>query len=262
MNKKNYLTREEQILFATIKKTDIIDNSFIKEIFPNYTSQKINKICHKLMIKGYLHKIKRGVYIVNETPSDKPIIKDPFKIAPYLNKGYIGFSSALRLYDLISYEPFTIFIVTPKKSKEIEIENYLYKIVSMGKKATGVTYHKDVYISNIEKTFFDCFYKPQYAGGYREIIKALTNNYDIKWDRLLKYFETFASDALFQRSGYILNLLIEKNSINPPKYFIKEFKAHIGNTTKLVPAKKSKGRYIKQWKLIDNIGKKTLLSEE
>jgi len=262
MNKKNYLTREEQILFSTIKNTDVINNDFIKEIFPTYSSQKINKICHQLMSKGYLHAIKRGAYIVNEIPSKKPVIRNPFKIASHIQKGYIGFSSALRLYDLISYEPFTIFIVTPKKSQEIEIENYVFKIVSMGKKATGATYHKNIYISNIEKTFFDCFYKPQYAGGYREIIKALSNNHSMKWDQLLNYFERFASDALFQRSGYVLELLIEENMINPPKYVIKEFKTHIGNTTKLIPSKKSKGRYIKQWKLVDNIGEKILLSEE
>jgi len=261
MNKNNYLSRVEQIFFSTIKKTDIIDNSFIKEIFPNYSSQKINKICHKLLSKGYLHTIKRGAYIVNETPSTKPIITDPFKIAPYVNKGYIGFLSALRHYDLINYEPFTIFIVTPKKSQEIEIGNYLFKTVSMGEKATGVTYFKNVYVSTIEKTFFDCFYKPQYAGGYREIINALSNHPKIRWDQFLNYFERFASDALFQRTGYILDLLIERNMINPPKKLIKTFKNHVRNTTKLLPSKKSKGRYVKQWKLLDNIGKEILLSD-
>lgn len=261
MDKKNYLTGEEQNIFSTIKKTDILDNEFIKEIFPNYPSQKINKICHKLIRKGYLYPIKRGAYIVNETPSEKPIINNPFKIAAHINKGYIGFSSALRLYNLISYEPFTIFIVTPKKSQELKIGNYIFKTVSMGKKATGTTYYENIYTSTIEKTFFDCFYKPQYAGGYREIIKALSLTKTIKWDELLNYFERFASDALFQRSGYILELLIQKKQINPPKYFIKKFKSHIRNTTKLIPTKKTRGKYIRQWKLVDNIGKTTLLSE-
>ena len=98
MNENNYLTKNEQIIFSTIKKTDAIDNSFIKELFPMYPSEKINKICHNLLSKGYLYQIKKGVYIVNETPSKKPIITNPFKIASYLYKGYIGFSSALRVY--------------------------------------------------------------------------------------------------------------------------------------------------------------------
>lgn len=260
MDKKNYLTREEQHLYSTIKKTDVIDNSFIKELFPKYSSQKINKLCHHLTKKGYLHRIKRGVYLINEPPAQTPIIKDPLKIAPYINKGYIGFSSALRLYDLTSYEPFTIFIIHPTKSEEITMGNYVYKTVSMGKRATGATFYKNLYVSNLEKTFFDCFFKPQYAGGYQEIMYALSNKPRIQWDKFLDYFERFASSSLFQRSGYILELLEEKNMISPPSYIFDTFKKHIGNKTRLLPSKKAKGSYVRQWKLVDNIGKNNLIT--
>jgi len=260
MQKKNYLSKEEQIIYTVISKTDVIDHIQIKEIFPNYSSQKINKLCHNLISKGYLYPVKRGIYIVNENPSEKPVISNPFKLASYINKGYIGFSSALRLYDLISYEPFTIFIVTQHKSKELTVGNYLFKTVSMGQKATGTTFFKNVYVSTIEKTVFDCFYKPQYAGGYREFVKALTNIKKINWNQVLLYFNNYASNSLFQRTGYILELLQEEQYIDPPKHILKEFKRHIGNTTKLIPGGTSKGKYVKQWKLVDNLGKKTILS--
>ena len=260
MQKKNYLTKEEQIIHSTIKKTDIIDNVHIKEIFPHYPTKKINKICHSLLSKGYLYPIKKGVYLIHETPSKDPMIRNPFKLALHINKGYLGFSSALRLYDLIPYEPFTIFIVTTKKSQELQIGEYVFKTVSLGKRATGTTYYKNVYTSTIEKTIFDCFYKPQYAGGYTDFIQALTNFNNIKWNQLLNYFERFASDALFQRTGYILELLTDENYLHPPEYVMKKFKQHIRNTTKLLPTKTSKGTYIKQWKIVDNIGKKILLS--
>jgi len=260
MQKKNYLSKEEQIIYSIINKTDVIDHTQIKEIFPNYSSQKINKLCHNLISKGYFHPVKRGVYIVNEAPSEKPVISNPFKLVSYINKGYIGFSSALRLYDLMSYEPFTIFIVTQNKSNELTVGNYLFKTVSIGKKATGATFYKNVYISTIEKTVFDCFYKPQYAGGYREFVKALTNIKKIDWDQVLNYFNKFASNSLFQRTGYILELLQNENYIHLPKHILKEYKKHIGNTTKLIPSGTSNGKYIKQWKLVDNLSKKTILS--
>ena len=260
MQKKNYLSKEEQIIYSALHKTDIIDVIQIKEIFPNYSPQKINKLCHNLILKGYFYPIKRGVYIVNDFPSEKPLISNPFKLASYINKGYIGFSSALRLYNLITYEPFTIFIVTQNKSRELTVGNYLFKTVSMGKKATGTTFFKNVYVSTIEKTVFDCFYKPQYAGGYGEIIKALTNIKKINWYQILTYFNNFASNALFQRTGYILDLLYKNDSGNIPKYLIKEFNKNIKNTTRLIPSGPSKGKYIKKWKLIDNLGEKTILS--
>lgn len=258
MHKKNYLSKEEQIIFSIVNKTDIIDNEQIKEIFPNYSFQKINKLCHNLISKGYFYPVKRSVYIVNDISTNKPIISNPFKLASYINKGYIGFSSALRLYDLIGYEPFTIFIVTKNKSSELNIGNYLFKTVSIGKKATGATFYRNVYISTIEKTVFDCFYKPQFAGGYRELAKALINIKKINWDQVLIYFNKFASNALFQRTGYVLELL--KENIQLPNHILKEFRKHVGNTTKLIPNKVSKGKYIKQWKLLDNLGKKIILS--
>jgi predicted transcriptional regulator of viral defense system len=260
MQKKNYLSKEEQIVFSILNKTDIIDNEQIKEIFPNYSSQKINKLCHNLLSKGYLYAVKRGTYIVNDVSSKKPVINNPFKLASYLNKGYIGFSSALRLYDVISYEPFTIFIITKNKSNEKNIGNYLFKTVSIGEKATGATFFKNVYVSTIEKTVFDCFYKPHYAGGYREFAKALTSIKKINWDQVLLYFNKFASKSLFQRTGYILELLQDQENIHLPKHILKDFKKHVGNTTKLIPSRASKGKYIKQWKLLDNLGEKTILS--
>ncbi len=66
MHKKNYLTKEEQIIFTIINKTDIIDNEQIKEIFPNYSSQKINKLCDNLISKGRSYPVKRQIYIVND----------------------------------------------------------------------------------------------------------------------------------------------------------------------------------------------------
>ena len=108
---------------------------------------------------------------------------------------------------------------------------------------------------------FDCFYKPQYAGGYREFAKALINIKKINWDQVLTYFNNFASDSLYQRTGYILELLQDEQYIHLPKHILKEFKKHIGNTTKLIPSGIHKGKYIKQWQLVDNLGKKTILPE-
>jgi predicted transcriptional regulator of viral defense system len=261
MQKKNYLSPEEQILFTTIQTVDVITHDHIKELFPTYASQKINKLCHTLLSKGYLYPLKRGVYLINDIPSTQPLIKNPFLITPYISTGYLGFSSALRLYDLIDYESFTLFIVTTNKSQETQIGNYLFKTVAIGKKATGTTFFKNVYVSTIEKTIFDCFYKPQYAGGYRELVKALTNINKINWNQVLTYFTKFASDALHQRTGYILDLMHQQHLIHLPASLLQEFQKRIRNNTKLLPEGPPHGTYHKKWKLLDNLGETTILSE-
>jgi predicted transcriptional regulator of viral defense system len=258
MLKKNYLTPDEQILYSAISTTEITDHDTIHDLFPTYTLQKINKLTHSLISKGYLYPLKRGSYLVNPRPSKQPIINNPFTIAPYITKGYLGFSSALRLYDLLDYEPFTIFIVTKEKSQHTTIGNYVYQTIAMGRKATGATYYKNLYISTLEKTIFDCFYKPQYAGGYPEIVKALLHIDHLDWTKVRYYFQSFASDSLYQRTGYILDLLQKEKQVHIPKTLIHEFQRHARTMTRLVPSRSSHGVYHNQWKLLDNVGTQTL----
>ncbi len=245
------------MIFNAISSVDIVDSNEIMDIFPNLKSYQVNKVCSSLSSKGYLHRLKKGVYLVQKKPSDIPIVKNAYKIALTLFKGYIGFSSALRFYDLIDYEPFTIFVVTGNKSMEKTIGEYTFKSVAMGNKATGMTYHNGMYISTIAKTFFDCFYKPQYAGGYSTITNALYDA-DINWNEFLGYFE-LASNSLCQRTGYVLDLLGDATNVVPTDV-LDYFKKRIKNNARLLPSGMSKGKYVKEWMVLDNLGKENILS--
>ncbi|NJE47922.1 hypothetical protein E3E35_11070, partial [Thermococcus sp. GR7] len=120
MMKNYYLSRTEQELISVLKATDIISAQEIKELFPGLSENMIKKVLLSLVRKGYLYRLKRGLYLVNEEPG-KPLIKNPYWIALALFTGYVAFSSALRLYGFIEYEPFTIFVATPRKSGKREI---------------------------------------------------------------------------------------------------------------------------------------------
>lgn len=257
MIKNIYLSKQEQMVFNVISSADMAYTDEMEDIFPILKPHQINKICYSLSSKGYLYRLKKGIYLVQKKPSQFPAIKNPYKIASALFKGYIGFSTALRLYDLIDYEPFTIFIVTENKSIEKIIGEYTFKAVAMGGKARGMTHYKDVYISTIAKTFFDCFYKPQYGGGYSTITKAL-HDADVDWDEFLDYFDV-ASSSLCQRTGYVLEVLSQAAG-KIPEEVLQYFRTRIKNNTKLLPSAGGKGHYIKRWMLLDNLGKENILS--
>jgi predicted transcriptional regulator of viral defense system len=257
VTENTYLNRQEQMIFNAISSADIVNSNEIKDIFPGLKPYQVNKVCSSLSSKGYLHRLKKGVYLIQEKPSNIPVIKNAYKIALAMFKGYIGFSSALRLYDLIDYEPFTIFVVTRNRSMEKIIGEYTLKYVAMGDKATGMTYYNGVYVSTTAKTFFDCFYKPQYGGGYSTITKALYDA-DIDWNEFLGYFG-LASSSLCQRTGYVLDLLGDATSV-VPNDVLDNFKNRIKNNTRLLPSGSSKGKYIKEWMVLDNLGKENILS--
>ena len=177
------------MVFNEISALKIGYSKEVEEIFPNLKPSQTNKICSYLSSKGYLHRLKRGIYLVQERPSAVPVIRNQYKTALALFKGYIGFSSALRVYDLLDYAPFTIFVVTVNKSREKRVRKYTFKAVPIGKRAVGLTYHKGIYLSTISKTFFDCFLQ-----------------------------------------------------------------------TAILPSGKAGGKYIKEWKVLDNLGKENTLS--
>ena len=244
------------MIFNLIATLDMTYSEEIEEIFPDLKPHQINKICSNLSSKRYLHRLKKGIYLVQERPSAVPVIKNPYKIALALFKGYIGFSSALRVYNLLDYAPFTIFVVTVNKSREKRVGDYTFKAVAMGKRAVGLTHYNGIYISTISKTFFDCFYKPQYCGGYSVITKAL-NDVEFDWDEFIRYFR-FTSDSLCQRTGYVLELIGEETGKKIPA--LDHLRKRVRNNTKLVPSGKAGGKYIKEWKVLDNLGKGNILS--
>ena len=257
MIKNTYLSRMEQSLFDIIRESNvnIISNEQIKDLMPN---KNINKLCSSLMKKGYFHKIKRGIYIIQFTPSKRPIIADPYLIALNTYRGYLGFSTALKMHGLIEYEPFTIFLITNYKSKTLHLGQYIFKIINMHEKAKYTIRMEDYTTSTLEKTFFDCFFKPEFAGGYQNIAKALYNT-KLNWGLFIKIFNEFASSSLCQRTGYILELIKNETGYKIDSKTINYMKKRIKNNTKLIPKANSKGIFIKKWKLIDNLGKDKIM---
>ena len=63
MNKNIYLSRQEQTIFNLVLSIDIAYIDEIVNFFPDLKSHQINKICPSLASKGYLHRLKKGIYL-------------------------------------------------------------------------------------------------------------------------------------------------------------------------------------------------------
>jgi len=258
VKKKVYLTPSEQNIFSALSSRHIIDTGLLQEIFPEILPVSLNKTVSDLAKKGYLHRVQKGVFTISGTPQENPEIHDPFQLALAICPGYIGFSSALRAYHLIPYDSFTIFVVTKNRSRETSIGEYTVRCVAMGKRCTDMTFYHGAYVSTLEKTFFDCFYKPQYAGGYAVITQALHETSSLDWQKFCAYFSR-ESSSLCQRTGYILDLLNRQTGI-VPENVISFFRQRIKNNTRLAISGTGSGTYIRSWMLVDNIGKEQIFS--
>lgn len=253
MVEKNYLTREEYKLWQYIKDKEIVDSELIRIIFPEISSSKKNKLFYGLYKKGYLKRAKKDLYY---NPAK---LRNLYKLALRIKEGYIGLGSALRYYNLIEYEDFTITVITRSFRKKISLKGTKYEVqyVPFKKYFMGFIIRDDIYISTIEKTIFDCFVRPREI-GFVNITKAL---YDapINWRKFMTFFREVNNSALCQRTGYILEIMKEYIHLKIPAFVFEYLEKRVKNPVKLISIK-GKSIYNKKWKIQDNMGRENIIS--
>ena len=253
MLQKNYLSRGEQELWEYLKEKDIIDTELITAIFPEFSAHKINQLLHNLAQKGYLHRAQRNLYYNPAT------ITHFHQLALRIHPGYIALSSALRYYHLLEYEDFTIFVITRSFRKKMDLPGTKYTIeyIPFGKLYTGYEKKDNIYISTLEKTLFDCLKKPNLL-GFSIITKAFYEAKNINWPLFLSFFNLIKTPSIYQRSGYLLELLQKETKKKIPKPVFGFLWSKVRNLIKL-SAGRGPTKYNSRWKIQDNLGKDKIM---
>lgn len=240
------------MICASLEGAEMISTKDLIDIFPEMSEYSLRNLVSSLKNKGRLYRLKRGLYLVlhDQTMDSKVLMRS----APLVYPGYLAFSSALGVYGLLDYEPFTILISTVDRARIITVGEYELRYISMGHRSTGSIQKNGIWVSDLEKTIFDCFYKPQYAGGYQNITKALAQVKEIDWDRFLFYVDRYATKPLAQRMGYILEKCRDTFGLETPDHVLKELEDMVHVPARLMPSGLSKGNMDKKWKVLDNVG--------
>jgi predicted transcriptional regulator of viral defense system len=170
--------------------------------------------------RGLLMRLKEGVYYIIPYEQDAEIfVPDWHSIAEFLVFGvnhYIGYYSALHIHALITQPSLKEQIVVAKQIRpsEIKIKDVPFQFIYhnekhfFGAKKIWSGSFSKVSCSDLEKTFIDCLFKPEYAGGTVEIAKAIYASKDkINWKQLLDYAVKFDSQAVIKRLGFLLETL-------------------------------------------------------
>lgn len=223
----------------------------------NLTDRKTLLVALSSMVKkGWMTRLRKGVYLVGE-PGFGTLLS-PFVTATYIFPGYIAFSSALYAHKLIDNVPFEVQVATRNERGIKQMGQYSFRAIPIGKKHIG-SEKKDGYtISTIPKTIYDCLVQSELAGGYPQILKAISEARlsESEWKEVMRYAKRFEKSAFFQRLGYILGIMPKKNKAI--QRLIAECKKKV--RSKIYLYKRRNGRYVRQWKLVDDIGKEELLS--
>lgn len=269
MRNKNISTQSNELLshFNGIEQP-CFKNSEAFEVLSKSSRPTINQLLSDMTKRGLLMRIKDGVYYII------PYEKDPDNFMPdwhllteNLVNGsdhYISYYSALQIHNLITQPSLKQQIVVAKQIRPstINVKDVPFQFIYhnsnhfFGVKKIWIDNFHKVKCSDLEKTFVDCLFKPNYAGGIVEIAKAIYISKDkIKFDKLFEYVKEFNSQAVIKRLGFLLENLDINNSI-----VIKLKKLKTASYVVLDTELPKEGKRLSSWGIQQNIDLETIKS--
>ncbi len=227
MKHKYISTQSNKILsYFNGQNKPSFDYSEAFNALPESKESALRELLSDMTKRGLLMRLKDGVYYIIPYEQDaESFMPDWHLIAEHLVKDaqhYIGYYSALQIHNLITQPSLKEQIVVSKQVRpsEIKIKNISFQFIYhnekhfFGAKKIWIDNFNKALCSDLEKTFIDCLFKPDYAGGIAEIARAIYSSKDkIKFDTLLEYAKKFNSQAVIKRLGFLLEILDINNSI-------------------------------------------------
>ncbi len=269
MRSKNISTQSAQLLsYFNEQNKACFDIFLAQKALPNSKVGTIRELLSDMTKRGLLMRLKEGVYyIIPYETNPETFMPNWHLIAEHIvndAQHYVGYYSALQIHNLITQPSLKEQIVVSKQLRpsEIKIKDVPFQFIYhnekhfFGAKKIWIDSFHKVLCSDLEKTFIDCLFKPDYAGGIVEIAKAIYISKDkIKYNTLLDYASRFGSQAVIKRLGFLLELLeIQTNIINELQKL--KTTSYIVLDTELP----KKGKYIKRWSVLQNLETETIKS--
>ena len=256
----------------TIRFNQLNKNSFeyseAENALPQSSKSALKELLSDMVKRGLLMRLRKGLYYIipYEQEADS-FMPDWHLVAEHITRDanhYIGYYSALQIHNLITQPSLKEQIVVAKQMRPstINIKNVSFQFIYhnekhfFGSKKIWIDNFNKVICSDLEKTFVDCLFKPDYAGGIVEVARAIYISRDkLNCDKLLEYTKRFNSQAVIKRLGFLLETLgIETSIIEKLKKIIT--KSYVLLDTELPKS----GKMISRWSIQQNLETETILS--
>jgi len=238
------------------------------KLLPKSNPNAVKRLLSDMTKRGLLMRVKEGLYYIIPFEQDAQSFMPDWHLLSQFLVGdadyYIGYFSALQIHSLTTQPNLKEQIVVSQqikpsvlKVKEIPFQ-FIYhnKDHFFGNKKIWIDSFNKAQCSDLEKTFIDCLFKPAYAGGITEIVKAIHKAKDrIDYPKILNYARQFNSQAVIKRLGFILELLEVSNPV------IEKLQQLRSNSFILLePSYPKEGKTIFRWAIQQNLDNESLLS--
>jgi predicted transcriptional regulator of viral defense system len=268
--KSKYISRQSNELLSYFNglNKNCFDYTLAYKALPKSKAGTVRELLSDMTKRGLLMRLKEGVYYIIPYEQNAAIfMPDWHLIAEHLvndAKHYIGYYSALQIHNLITQPSLKEQIVASKQIRpsEIKIKGVPFQFIYhnekhfFGAKKIWIDSFNKVLCSDLEKTFIDCLFKPDYAGGIVEVARAIYTSKDkIKYNTLLEYTKEFDSQAVVKRLGFLLEMLGINTKIIDELQQMKTASYVLLDTE--LPAT---GKRMSRWSIQQNLETETILS--
>ena len=192
----------------------------VVEAYPDKDKIYLSKVLSKMLDRGGLIKLGRGLYHIVPTSADAAhYLPDWHLVAKYIMHGrdyYIGYYSAMQVHGLITQPALKEIIVTNRQLAAASriIQGVEFQFVThtakrfFGYENTWINQYEKAMVSDLEKTIVDAVSRPPLCGGMVEVGKAIYETRDkISLDKLFSYLVQNGSRAAIKRYLFICYLL-------------------------------------------------------
>ncbi len=268
--KNKYISTQSNEILSNFNQLgqECFDFSDAKNALPNSSDSALKELLSDMVRRGLLMRLKKGLYYSIPYEKDpKSFMPDWHLLAEPLTKGtdyYIGYYSALQIHNLITQPSLKEQIVVAKQLRpsNLNIKNVTFQFIYhnenhfFGSKKIWIDNYNKVLCSDLEKTFVDCLFRPDYAGGIVEIGRAIYISKDkINYKILLEYSERYQSQAVIKRLGFLLEALEIKTDIIEQLNKLKTI-SYVLLDTELPKS----GKMISRWGIQQNLETETIKS--
>jgi predicted transcriptional regulator of viral defense system len=236
---------------------------------PGSRPDAVRQLLAGMVRRGLLMRVKEGLfYIVPFEQSADDFMPNWHLLGHYLAGEipyYIGYGSALQLRGLNVQPVLEEHIVMARQVKPSiwKLKGVPFRFIYHNPKhffgfdRAWVDDHHRVQCSDLEKTLVDCLFRPQYAGGITEVVRAIhKSRQEIDQDRLFEYVQRFGSQAVAKRLGFLLEMLEVDGPI-----LQKLYEACTSSAARLDPsAKSSDDKSANRWGIVQNVNTATLIN--
>ncbi|UCE36018.1 MAG: hypothetical protein JSW00_10690 [Thermoplasmata archaeon] len=250
------------MVYAEIMKRQVVNTDDLDEIMFSVFGKPLqykyfyNQYLSKLVKENKLVRIRRGLYHGIDIYSTRKSKPDKYLISAKLRKHYyLGYHTALELHGC-AYSDFNrCYIVTTPNSK---FEPFYYDNLNFQKVFTRdiesfietIKYSgQSICVSNPSRTFVECINRPEFCGGWEEVLKSLDSLGNVKIHEVQKILKIYDKQILYRKCGYVLDIMIK----NSPYYKHIEKQKGLHPIGKSAPdlfiKKNNRGKYIPKWKL-------------